>query len=373
MKKSLVAFIVPLSVIGVAHAEPLTVNVGGLAVTLYGTLDGGVWTQSKATSNAAGAPAVGPVSAGGVTRFHSGGIAPSKWGLTGSKDLGDGVKASFRLEEHITAGTGATNAFGYPGFARQAFVGLSGKFGTVQIGEQFTPALLAYAATDPRGLRESLSGLQPWILSTNFANRTSSAVLDAFTHNALAYAVDVSKVHLAAHYAMGGVAGTSSGSSNWSLGASYAGMPVTLSGGYQESNGVNGSKASVKSSVGAGFSSGPFKFKINYLNSKQYNLAGAESANYKITGIGADWKATGKQTINLSYYDGRNTTLSDNKAGTWVLSDEYAFAPNITLYVQLAMIDAKRNADMAVSLLGTTNLVQGAKTTVLNAGVSFNF
>ncbi len=373
MKKQLVCIAMSSLIASTAYAgEPLTMDVAGAKFTLYGTLDGGIWVQSKSTSDQ-GNQTVGPDSAGSVNRFHSGGIAPSKWGIRATKDLGNGITGMMKLEEHITAGTGAIDAFGYPGFARQAYVGATGPFGTVIIGEQFTPALLAYANTDPRGLRESLSGLQPWLLTTNFGNSTSSAVLDAFTHNAISYAVDVAHFHLAAHYGLGGNVGGANRNSNWSAGATFASGPVTVSGGYQVGDGANGSKSSVKSSIGIGFGNGTVAVKANYLSAKLYDPSGNEVANYKIPGVGVDWKITARQLVALAYYSGKNDKVADNKAGTTVLSTEYYFDPSLTFYAQIAAIDAKSRADMGVSLLGNASLVQGATTTVVNVGIAYNF
>ncbi len=368
MKKSLVALLVLLPSAQVVYADPLTMAVGGAQVTLYGTIDLGFWSQSKATSDV-GAQTPSPVSAGSLNQFHSGGISPSKWGLTGSKDLGNGMTGLFTLEEHIRSNTGDTEAFGISGFVRQSYVGVKGNFGTVLAGRQFTPAILAYAATDPRGLRESLSGLNPWLASGGLGN----TFLSAFASNSISYSVDLASTHLSALYAAGGKVGNNRADSTVSLGATYGG-PLTVSGGYEQENRAdNGNKGVVKSNIGVGYPTGPFVFKLNHFNNKIYDAAGATTANYKVTGLGFDWKATGLHTVNVSYYMGKNDVLTDDKASSWVVSDEFAWNPSTTLYVQGAFIDAKSNADAVVSVLGNGSIVQGARTTVVNAGIRYNF
>jgi predicted porin len=59
----------------------------------------------------------------------SGGVSTSRWGMKGSEDLGDGLKANFNLEQSVSVDTGAGS-----GFTRQAWVGLSGGFGAVKLG-----------------------------------------------------------------------------------------------------------------------------------------------------------------------------------------------------------------------------------------------
>lgn len=67
----------------------------------------------------------------------------SRFGFTGSEDLGGGLKATFRLESGFRSDTGATVG---TLFGREAVVGLSGGFGTVRLGQQaYLPAYLATA------------------------------------------------------------------------------------------------------------------------------------------------------------------------------------------------------------------------------------
>ena len=72
----------------------------------------------------------------------------SRFGFTGSEDLGGGLKATFRLESGFRSDTGQT--YDFEGtrklFGREATVGLSGGFGSVRLGQQaYLPAYLATA------------------------------------------------------------------------------------------------------------------------------------------------------------------------------------------------------------------------------------
>lgn len=368
MKKSLVALVALLPIAQAANAEGLSVTAEGAKITLYGTLDIGFWSQSKATSDV-GPQTPGPVSAGSLKKFHSGGISPSKWGLTGTKDLGDGITGFFKIEEHIRSNTGDTEAFGISGFVRETYVGAQGDFGTVKVGRQFTPAILSYAATDPRGLRESLSGMNSWLASGGLG----TTFLSAFASNSISYNTSLAGLNVGALYSAGGKVGNADADSTLSLGVSYSG-PVTVSGSYEnESRADNGEKGVVKSSIGFAIPVGPLSLKANYLSNKTYDATGTQVTDHELTGAGFDWKVNDKNSVNLSYYQGKDKKLADNKANTLVVSDEFAWNPSTTLYAQAAYIDAKSNADAVVSLLGNGSLVQGAKTTVFNAGVRFNF
>jgi predicted porin len=121
MKKSLIALAILGTVAGVAQAQS--------SVTLYGIAD--VWVGSeKAGLNAAS-----------VTKVGSGGFNSSRFGLTGAEDLGGGLKAVFKLEQGFDISNGTANTYTNPAgttlstsFNRQAYVGLSGGFGTVTFG-----------------------------------------------------------------------------------------------------------------------------------------------------------------------------------------------------------------------------------------------
>ena len=115
MKKTLVVAAVSASFAVAAHAQS--------SVTLYGVIDAGL----TYTSNV-----------GGKSDWQqgSGGIEQSRFGLKGSEDLGNGLKAIFTLESGFNLNNGRfANNNGM--FNRQSFVGLSSNYGTVTLGRQY--------------------------------------------------------------------------------------------------------------------------------------------------------------------------------------------------------------------------------------------
>jgi len=124
MKKSLIALAVLGSVAGMAQAQS--------SVTLYGLAD--IWVGStKAEINGVGSS---------VTKVDGSGLATSRFGLKGSEDLGGGLKANFQLEQGFNIDTGtagnSTGTAGSQAFDRQAWVGVSGGFGEVQVGKTWS-------------------------------------------------------------------------------------------------------------------------------------------------------------------------------------------------------------------------------------------
>ncbi len=81
----------------------------------------------------------------GMTTGANGG---SEFRLGGSEDLGNGLKADFSyafVQNHNNGGTTAA-IVNY-----NSFVGLSGEFGSVKIGQQFSPLFFATTANDAAG------------------------------------------------------------------------------------------------------------------------------------------------------------------------------------------------------------------------------
>lgn len=134
------------------------------SVTLYGIIDTGVEYLTNATPQG-----------GSVTRMSqlTGGDLPSRWGLTGKEDLGGGLAAVFTLENGFNASTGAA-AQGGRLFGRQAYVGLSGDWGTLTFGRNQNLFYYAMPVADVIGPSEfSMADFDPYIASARDDNSVS--------------------------------------------------------------------------------------------------------------------------------------------------------------------------------------------------------
>ncbi len=127
MKKTLLAAALIAGFAGVAQAET--------SVTLYGIVDGGIGYQ-QFKGNDIKATRTGTL---------SGGQSSSRWGLKGTEDLGEGLKAVFVLENGFDLGTGVTSQDGKL-FGRQSTVGLlSDAWGQLDFGRQTNIATKYFA------------------------------------------------------------------------------------------------------------------------------------------------------------------------------------------------------------------------------------
>ena len=71
-------------------------------------------------------------------RMDNGAVTNSRLGFKGAEDLGDGLKAIFKLENGFNGDTGSSSSPGVA-FSRKAYVGVSGSFGEITLGRQNTP------------------------------------------------------------------------------------------------------------------------------------------------------------------------------------------------------------------------------------------
>jgi len=244
MKKTLIA-LASVAALGAAHAD----------VTLYGVIDAAATTvsaggstdannpsninflNSYAATGAGGAPGA---TNGRVTGMGNGLLTPSRWGIKGMENLGGGLKANFVLEsglniaggnnpnDHIMlASTGATGGPTGAGdsslngqmFDRQASVGLSGDFGSIDAGFQLNLNGELNGANDPfsggyispLGTYGGLTGM-----GSSYTGRAS---------NSFKYAYSMGDTTLKAFYAMGGVSGNAGAGSQTGIAAFIKATP----------------------------------------------------------------------------------------------------------------------------------------------------
>jgi predicted porin len=140
------------------------------SVTLYGIIDTGIEYVTN----------VGPQKSSVVRMPTLTGSIPSRWGLRGKEDLGGGLSAVFVLESGFAPSTGALNQGGRL-FGRQAYVGLSGRWGTLTAGRQYSQIYWAMPG-DTMGPNVYAAGdLDPYLAQP----RLDNAVAYTFTRSGL--------------------------------------------------------------------------------------------------------------------------------------------------------------------------------------------
>jgi predicted porin len=138
-----------LLAVAIAAALPMVASAQS-NVTMFGVVDTNIGSE-KAGSNKA-------------TGMGKSGYQTNRFGVRGSEDLGGGLKANFWLESDITSNGGSNGAAGagqnngavtaaanFSQFSRLAYVGLSGGWGAVNFGRQYTPHFTVHTTYDNFG------------------------------------------------------------------------------------------------------------------------------------------------------------------------------------------------------------------------------
>ncbi|MFT4069112.1 porin [Paraburkholderia sp.] len=325
MKLSTFVFAGIGAVASVAHAQS--------SVTLYGIVDGGF----TYTSNAKGSHQYA---------LTTGNEGSNRWGLTGSEDLGGGLKAIFTLEAGFNLGNGTIAQNGTE-FGRQAFVGLtSSRYGTVTLGRQYSTASTAVGALTAGG---------SWAANGAGygAHPADADNLDSFNRvaNAIRYqSNNYGGFAFGGMYSLGGKPGQFSQNEIWDLNATYANGPVKLAAGYLFVKDPNfsfwGNKANdsatasnISSPVIAGYASADSEQVISVGGAYTIGLAtiGAAYSNTQFQNLGSVTVA-GLTPVESAY----RGTASIN---TGELSFKYQVSPALLLGASYAyMRNAGANA-----------------------------
>lgn len=141
MKRKISISVVCALLSGVASAQS--------SVTIFGTVDAGLGYGSGSVSN--------------KTRMINSGLSSSRLGFSGSESLGNGTTASFWLEAGINPSSGSgqltntnnqasgANTGSGMDFNRRSTLSLTGDFGELRMGRDYTPHYWNHVKFDPFG------------------------------------------------------------------------------------------------------------------------------------------------------------------------------------------------------------------------------
>jgi predicted porin len=315
-------------------------------VSLYGIIDASV----VSVTNSAGLN--GGTGGNGTANGLGDGVwLPSLFGIKGSEDLGNGMKANFKLESNlnIVNGSAGDGSFGLNNgklFDRWATVGLSGNWGTLDAGEQL----------DPLFLQSFLNGIRPahsGSLAVNGQLAYGGAVVGG--NNTIANVMSSQMVSYVTPsfnnttaklvYQFGGSAGNNTNNQGEAIVVNYAANGLTLNGGLESTNNSNNSNKLKKSLLGVSYTMGDvkvaaqfngFKDNQNTVNAQGYEIGASYNFNPKLTGaVNYAWANDSINTaaspklpsVSLKY------ALS-NRTSVWVFADKASGAVGgwISLY-----------------------------------------
>jgi predicted porin len=351
MKKSLIALAVFGMFTGAAMAD-------GNSVTLYGKIDAGL-THFTGLNNGAG----GTTSSTGLSSGVTGG---DRIGVKGTEDLGGGLKVLFDAETGF-CGTGnnqmnSTNAASAQTFCtgsgyfmgRQAYLGLTGDFGTVLAGRLYDAIFGAEANLDPfgAGLTGQSANLdvvvgQLGLIRSNQALAYVTPNLSGFTGTA-AYVMAAGKGTVAD----AAVPGTSNVPRAFDLKGEYANGPIYAVLDYaQVQNGVANPTSLVNDGkikvwlAGASYDFGVAKVVAEYQTAKKDYFTG--KTDYWMLGATVP---VGAGSILASYGNAKNTLggATNATAKQYAIGYTYNLSKQTSLYTSYAHLTNDQNTAYTV-------------------------
>ncbi|GAB7535648.1 porin [Burkholderia sp. 3C] len=334
------------------------------SVTLYGIVDGGLFFASKTRDAVTGR------NDGKQVSFTDSGVSPSQFGIKGIEPLGGGLAAEFRLESGINVGTGGFNDSNGNFFGRQAYVGLTGRFGEIKAGLQLSPFMLAVYELDPRGFSEFGSSLPIYI--------DNIVVTGFFTPNAVSYtSPNIAGFQGSVLLSLGGVAGDFQNGRQYAASLKYDNGPLLVSASMLSANASTGSAlmtpvpsqlpVSVAGrQLGAAYRFGTVTAKASFVNYRAGNRSN------DVYGGGLDFRATPTLDLNAGVWYQLQHHESNNHSLLAAAGVEYFLSTKTTLYCQMAVVNNHGTMDTGLSI---SNVLFGAEGTTVGAdlGIRHNF
>ena len=326
------------------------------SVTLYGIVDSGLLWQSR-TSNGGG----------GTVSALDGGWSPSFWGMSGTEDLSAGYKVNFKLEGGMSTTNGAFGNSNGGLFGRNAYVGVSGPFGTVNAGVQYSPFFLSVYSSDPRSMPLFGSSLIPYL-----QNFVISGIFDS---NALVYtSPTVAGLSGAVEYAFGNVAGSFAAGRHISAALNYKNGPASATASYFEAKDAKSGVTTLRGeNIGIGYGLGPVGMKLGFTNYRNPS-SGAGLANVNVYTVGAEWDLNSVVVLNAAVYASRDRNVTANKSMLYAGGVQYLLSKRTTLYAQVGVVDNKGGMDTMLAANAAASFSPPQGTTVgVNVGIRHEF
>jgi predicted porin len=330
------------------------------SVTLYGTVDGGLTSQ---TSSAA-SYSTKAKNAGSIIRYKDGGVYTSLWGIRGVEDLGGGYQATFQLQGSFDTGTGKlglgdTGVASTSIFNMIADVGIAGGFGSIKLGRQYSPMILALADTDARHA-EYFGSILTALLGMNSAAgwvgaSTNGAIGAVYDSNAIVYtSPKLAGASVALEYAPGGVAGSIQGNTRESAVLQYDNYGLKLAAIYYNGHDTNPGATTVPTgldnnrflSFSALYSRSGFTVSGSWSNGR--NPSNLNAADFDMISGGLAYQFTPAFSLSSGVYYLKDKNHSANQSTAFSLGAEYSLSKATMVYANAGYVDNRGAMNQAL-------------------------
>lgn len=372
MKKSLVA-LATLAVFSGAALAQSTVTLSGIV-------------KAGAASTKYSGAATGNGTASGLAD------GSSRFILSGSEDLGGGLRANFQVDTRFRIDDNGSAPTASPLAGGNTFIGLAGGFGNVQIGKLDTHYCMG---SDSHGVRStslqaSSCGVLGYVVnaSQSIANASRSVNVVRYTAPAM------SGLTLSGTYSFGyagseGAVGPTAKGDAYALTANYAAGPLTAGLTYWNAKGENQTTTVARTGQEAwtgmvNYNAGVATIGLTY-DQSAYRAAGASAAFVDTKRSAWSVPVTvpmGAGTALLTYTRAGNSktgtvTNANTGASLVAVGYDYALSKRTTVGVSYARMDNKSAAGYALytqgALNGTPNNATGQDASQLYVGVRHTF
>ena len=351
-------------VIGCAALAGAMASTGAFAqssVTLYGNLDAALLYTSKTLDAATGA------NAGHQFAMTDTGMTPTTFGMTGTEDLGGGLKAKFQLESGFAVTNGAFAHSNGNFFGRQAWVGLDGGFGETKIGLQFSPFVLAVLGSDPRNISHFGAALIPYV--------DNVLVTGLFNPNAISYtSPTIGGLTGSAMFGFGGKAGDFQAGRQYSGSLTYTNGGFMLNAALYDGNGgtsptpVSSTVAFVGRTIGTAYTFGPVTGKASFTS---YKVAGSFSNN--VYSAGLDYRVTPALDLNTGAWYTIDRNDSHNHSLLAAVGADYSLSKRTGLYAQVGVVNNHGAMNTGLGITGGALFGLPGTTVGANVGIHHVF
>jgi predicted porin len=295
-----------------------------------------------------------------IDRMEDGGNTASRIAFTGTEDLGAGWSTHFMLEAGISPDTGAGNLPGPGlGFSRQSYVGITGPWGSIDVGRQYTPEFFTLYGADPFGVNAVFSTLNI-VASTDaqpgmgpFAARASNMIRYR-TPSQMSWFLD-----------LGAAAGEGSLPRTLGMTTGYRNGPVYIAYGYQSAE-FAGTKSTYQDVSGA-YDFSILKVGAHYTRGSS-SLSSVATAN-TVTGSIAVPIGLSQAILEASQ---RKVSASPRGQFAATLGYDYFLSKRTALYARALMLNNKDKSSASLAQVAVA-ANSGDDVRVYAVGVRHNF
>lgn len=317
------------------------------SVTLYGALGLDVISATKVSNG---------TSTKSMVKLDDNAIVNSRIGLKGVEDLGGGLKAVFNLESSVSPDTGAARSTFWN---RNAFVGVSGAYGTLKLGHQWNVAddyLCGYFVC---------AYYSPFLMSGFYA-------LSDYYSNTIKYtSPNYAGFESAVMYTLGEKSVSKSAGQKVQAALNYSSGPFAVGAmSFSEKTDSGADLSNTLWALGASYDFGVTKLRLGLAKAE---VAYATPFEATLVDVGVDVPLSAQASVSADYVL-NNKKASKDDTSFVRLRGTYALSKRTSLNTNLIFSKNSGNANFAfISEQPNFTGLAGQKQTILTAGITHAF